>query len=182
MPLHLALQQAAIFTMTEAPQDQTSRPRSAIWAVLGSISRVVMIVPVIATFITALALMYYGALETVEFIVTIFDTSHATAHDQLLFIAIEIVDLFLLATVVQVVALGIYQLYFRPDLQLPKWLKIDSLDDLKSKLVGVTITVMAVFFLGKVIVWEGDISILYLGGGCAAVILALTFFLGRMDH
>jgi uncharacterized membrane protein YqhA len=81
-----------------------------------------------------------------------------------------------------VVSLGLYQLYFRQDLELPKWLKIDDLDDLKSKLVGVSITVMAVFFLGKVITWTGGIDILYLGGGAALVIAALTYFLSKIDH
>lgn len=151
---------------------------------LGVITRSVMIIAVLATFVTAVALLIYGAFETWHFVEQLFfDPEHALTHDQVLLHAIEIIDLFLLATVVQVVALGLYQLYFNQDLHLPAWLKINNLDDLKSKLVGVTITVMSVFFLGRALTWTGEIGIIYLGGAVAAVIAALTFFLSRMgDH
>lgn len=96
--------------------------------------------------------------------------------------AIEIVDLFLLATVVQVVSLGLYQLYFNQDLQLPRWLKIETLDDLKSKLVGVTITALAVYFLGRALTWQSGADIVYLGAAVAVVIAALTWFLSKIDH
>ena len=95
--------------------------------------------------------------------------------------AIEIVDLFLLATVIQVVSLGLYQLYFGGDLSLPHWLKIDSLDDLKSKLVAVVVTMLGVFFLGQVLVWDGEEGIVWLGGGVAVVVAALTWFLAKID-
>jgi uncharacterized membrane protein YqhA len=80
------------------------------------------------------------------------------------------------------VSLGLYQLYFRQDLQLPKWLKIETLDDLKSKLVGVTITVLAVYFLGRAVVWDTGADVLYLGGAVALVIVALTYFLSKIGH
>ncbi len=149
---------------------------------LGSIVIRVMLVPVIATFICSLALMIYGAIETWHFVEALFFSDHQAERDQALLLAIEIVDLFLLATVVHVVSLGLYQLYFNQDLQLPKWLKIDSLDDLKSKLVGVTITILAVFFLGQAVAWTGRPDIIYLGGGVALVIVALTYFLSNMDN
>lgn len=148
---------------------------------LGFITRSVMLIAVIATFITAVALLIYGGFQTWEFVREVFfDPEHALSHDQVLLHSIEIIDLFLLATVVQVVALGLYQLYFNQDLHLPNWLKIEDLDDLKSKLVGVTITVMAVFFLGRALTWTGETSIVFLGGAVAMVIAALTYFLGRM--
>jgi len=148
----------------------------------GGFVRLVMAVPVVAIQIAAVALIVYGAIETWHFVDAIFfDQDHAVSHDQILLLAIEIVDLFLLATVVQVVSLGIYQLYFNQDLQLPAWLKIRTLDDLKSKLVGVVITVMSVYFLGRAVTWtEGD-GIIYLGVAIAAVIAALTYFLSKID-
>jgi uncharacterized membrane protein YqhA len=127
--------------------------------------------------------MVWGFLDTFHFVrELLFRSAEPLTRDEALLHAIEIVDLFLLATVVQVVSLGLYQLYFRQDLQLPKWLKIETLDDLKSKLVGVSITVLAVFFLGKAITWDTGIDILYLGGAAAMVIAALTFFLSKIDH
>ena len=143
--------------------------------------RIAMLVAVIALLIASIALIVYGAFETRHFVAAMFDSNHETTRDGVVLIAIEIVDLFLLATVMEVVSLGLYQLYFRQDLKLPKWLKIETLDDLKSKLVGVTITVLAVYFLGRAVVWEGGPDVLYLGGGVAVVILALTYFLSKID-
>lgn len=166
-----------------APDREVEKAASGIYAVGGVLTRAVIILPVIATTAAALALMVWGFIDTWRFVKELlFPVEHALTRDEALLHAIEIVDLFLLATVVQVVSLGLYQLYFRQDLQLPKWLKIDDLDDLKSKLVGVSITVMAVFFLGKVITWSAGIDILYLGGAAAMVIAALTYFLSKIDH
>lgn len=149
----------------------------------GFVTRAIILLPVIATTGAALALMIWGFLDTWRFVkALLLPGEHMLSRDEALLHAIEIVDLFLLATVVQVVSLGLYQLYFKQDLQLPNWLKITDLDDLKSKLVGVSITVLAVFFLGKAITWSAGVDILYLGGAAAMVIAALTYFLSKIDR
>ncbi|WMT85336.1 YqhA family protein [Pelagibacterium sp. 26DY04] len=149
---------------------------------LGTGVRLVMLVPVVAIQLAAVALIVYGAIETWHFVDALFfNTEHAPSHDGILLLAIEIVDLFLLATVVQVVSLGLYQLYFHQDLKLPPWLKITTLDDLKSKLVGVVITVMSVYFLGRALTWTVGADIAYLGVAVALVIVALTYFLSKID-
>jgi len=158
-----------------------SSKRQGPFVIGGLVVRIAMLVPVIALSIASVALIIYGALETRHLLTALFG-GHPVTRDEAILLAIEIVDLFLLATVVQVVSLGLYQLYFRQDLQLPRWLKIETLDDLKSKLVGVTITVLAVYFLGRAVVWETGIDILYLGGAVAVVIVALTWFLSKIDH
>ena len=149
---------------------------------IGRIIRVVTIIPVVATLLTAVALMLYGAYETWHFIDGLFFAEHKLDREETLLLALEIVDLFLLATVVEVVALGLYQLYFDQDLRLPQWLTIRSLDDLKSKLVGVVVTVLAVYFLGQAVGWANSPNIVYLGGAVAMVIAALTYFLSKIGH
>ena len=79
-------------------------------------------------------------------------------------------------TVLHVIAIGLYQLYIQDRIPLPKWLVVETIDDLKVTLSGVVILVLAVFFLGRAIVGDGSQNILLLGGGIGAVILALTFF------
>lgn len=92
---------------------------------------------------------------------------------------IETVDGFLLATVFLIIAIGLFELFIDPTLDLPEWLNISSLDDLKAKLVGVVIIVLGVIFLGNTARWTGGQEIAYLGAGIASVIFALTFFLKR---
>lgn len=150
--------------------------------ILGRLFSAIILVPVIATMTASLALMVYGALETWEFIDRLFFSAHHRFdHDDALIVAIELVDLFLLSTVVQVMSLGLYQLYFDQNLQVPTWLRIRTLDDSKSKLVGVAITVLAVYFLGRAIAYDGSIEILYLGAAATGMILALTYFLSKID-
>ena len=54
-----------------------------------------------------------------------------------------------------------------------------SLDDLKGKLIGVIVVVMAVVFLGHGVTWHGETEIVYLGGAIGIVIAGLTYFTGQ---
>ena len=64
---------------------------------------------------------------------------------------------------------------------LPDWLVFDSLDDLKSQLIGVVVVVLGVFFLGRALHGDDALNLLYLGGGIAAVTASLSLFL-RAKH
>lgn len=158
------------------------RLRRGVYHAGGIVTRATMGAAVIATLAASVALVVYGFIDTWQYGRELITEGDEIVRDEAMLHAIEIVDLFLLATVVQVVSLGLYQLYFNQNLALPKWLKIETLDDLKSKLVGVTITVLAVFFLGRAITWDGDEGIVWLGVAVAAVITALTWFLSKIHH
>ena len=90
--------------------------------------------------------------------------------------AIELVDIFLLATVFYIVALGLYELFIDDTLKVPHWLEIHDLDDLKSRLLGVVVTVLGVLFLGQVVTWDGQRDLMGYGFSIAAVIAAITFY------
>ena len=66
---------------------------------------------------------------------------------------IEIFDLFLLGTVMLIMALSLYELFIDTDLKLPSRLQIHTFEDLKINLVTVVIAVMAVTFLGQIVSW-----------------------------
>jgi uncharacterized membrane protein YqhA len=89
---------------------------------------------------------------------------------------IEMIDLFLLGTVLYITSLGLYTLFI-DNLPLPPWLNIHSLDDLKEKLVGVIVVLLAVTFLGNVVTWDGSTSIWTLGISVGVVLFALGLFL-----
>jgi uncharacterized membrane protein YqhA len=140
-------------------------------------SRYMVIIAVLGSLAAAAALFIYGAAETVSVIshtIAKMDISSKGAK-QLALSFIEIVDLFLLGTVLLMIALGLYELFIDNKLKLPEWLQIRTFDDLKNKLVGVVLVVLAVLFLGHVVAWDGSRDLL--GLGIAAVIAALTFFL-----
>jgi uncharacterized membrane protein YqhA len=142
-------------------------------------SRYLVIIAVLGSLAAAAALFVYGAAETFSVIsrtIGKMDISSKGAK-QLALSFIEIVDLFLLGTVLLMIALGLYELFIDNKLKLPEWLQIRTFDDLKNKLVGVVLVVLAVLFLGHVVAWDGSRDLLGFGLAIAAVIAALTFFL-----
>jgi uncharacterized membrane protein YqhA len=90
---------------------------------------------------------------------------------------IQITDIILLGTVLFIVSLGLYQLFIDHEVQLPRWLIVDDLNDLKRLLIGVTVVLLGVTFLGDVVEWDGESDILHLGGAVALVIAALALIL-----
>lgn len=148
-----------------------------------SLSRYIIIIPVLSSLIGATILMLYGAVQTVlegihilELILAGSDKGIKEASIAL----IELVDVFLIATVLYIIAVGLYELFIG-ELQLPQWLVITNLDDLKIKLIGVVVTVLAVLFLGQVVSWNGSTELLALGGAIALVITSLTWFLSQQS-
>jgi uncharacterized membrane protein YqhA len=142
-------------------------------------SRFLVLAAVVGALAAALALFAYGMAETVVVVIdTIAKAEVSSKGAKTLALAfIEIVDLFLLGTVLLMIALGLYELFINSDLDLPQWLQIRTFDDLKLKLVGVVIVVLAVLFLGQVVAWDGERDLLRFGAGIALVIGALTYFL-----
>ena len=143
--------------------------------------RYIIIVAVLATLIAATALILFGTVETYVVIRDVFSKGEFTSKvaQTLLLSFIEITDIFLLATVLYIVALGLYELFIDHQVPVPNWLEIRTLDDLKDKLIGVVIVVIGVGFLGQFTTWNGETNLLVSGGGAALVIAALTFFLGQ---
>jgi uncharacterized membrane protein YqhA len=91
---------------------------------------------------------------------------------------IEIIDLFLVATVAYITAVGLYQLFISStQIELPIRLKINSLKDLEDKIIGVVVAALAVAFLGQAAGSDEPAALLNYGGGIALVIAALAFFI-----
>ena len=57
------------------------------------------------------------------------------------------VDAILLGTVLLVIGYGLYELFIDEDLEVPLWLQVQDLDDLKSKLIGVVVAIISVIFV-----------------------------------
>ena len=141
-------------------------------------SRYLMLIAVFGSFAASVTLLIYGALET---LITIGHTATVPVSrensKQLILSCIEVVDLFLLATVFYITALGLYELFIDERIKVPYWLEIHTIDDLKTKLTSVIVVVLSVLFLSEVVRWNGGTNILPLGAGIASIIAALTYFL-----
>ncbi len=144
-------------------------------------SRFMILIPIAGSFVTAFILLVYGAADTIQLIskvITLGEVGTKGAKT-LTLAAIEVVDLYLLGAALYLIALGLYELFIDDTLPLPHWLEIHDFDDLKAKLVGVIILVLAVIFLGQAINWDGKQDLLGFGAAIALVIGALSYYLSQ---
>jgi uncharacterized membrane protein YqhA len=89
---------------------------------------------------------------------------------------IETIDLYLIATVAYITAMGLYKLFIsKENFEMPIRVKIPDLKALKDKIIGVVIAALGVTFLGKVAQGEASSEVMYEGIGIAVIIVALSF-------
>ncbi len=152
-----------------------------------SLSRVVVIVPVVVLLLSAIASFAYGTDVFVRSVAHVVDDPELTSHN--LGFLLLLTDLFLIGATLMIAAFGFYDLFIGtigasgPGARLPGWLRMHDLNDLKARVISMIILVAAVSFVDDVVESKGGLNTLYLGVGVAVVIAALTAFLhfGRMD-
>ncbi|MBP1627624.1 MAG: putative rane protein YqhA [Holophagaceae bacterium] len=88
---------------------------------------------------------------------------------------IELMDKFLIATGLYIFAVGLYDL-FLGELDLPKWMDVHSLHDIKSRITSILVLFMAIVFVEHLAEWEKPMETLALGAAISVVTLALLVF------
>lgn len=143
-----------------------------------SATRYLAIVPIVGLAIAAATMFGFGGLGLISFILrSITELSGGHATEVLpIFELLEYVHQFLIGTVLYITAMGLYQLFIQ-DVPLPIWMKTESSEDLENNLVGVTVVVLAIEFLGAVFSGRQD-NLLEYGAGIALPIAALALFIG----
>jgi uncharacterized membrane protein YqhA len=145
-------------------------------------SRILILIAVICSLMISLKLLLYGATQTFVTVSHALTLGHSSKEAKTVILAfIEIIDLFLLATVFYITALGLYALFIDDRLKVPAWLEIHTLDDLKGKLASVVVVILSVIFLGQAVKWEGGTDILPFGLSVALVSGVLTYFLSHQS-
>lgn len=138
-----------------------------------------MLVGVVSVFAAATALLGYSAVQTYVLIERLLESGGVNMpKEEVILASIKLVDVVLLATVLHIVSIGLYGLFIDDRLPVPGWLRIGNIDSLKQKLSGVVVTVLGVVFLEQAISWNGERELLPFGLAVAAVIVALSYFLG----
>lgn len=151
------------------------KPRKSL--LVGPGSKFVILLAVIGSATLAITLFIYG------FLITIFSITHSVSHfsgelqamKEVMAYSIEIIDLFLVATVFYIIALGFFELFIAKA-PLPGWLKICNLDDLKEKLLGLVVIALSVLFLGEALTWTGSADIMAYGLASSAVVISISLY------
>ena len=139
-------------------------------------SRYVVFIAVVGLLLASIAVYMYSGILTVNVIVESFQ--HGFNSEQARTFSselIEVIDLFLLGTVLFMTSVGLYELFVDPKIPIPEWLSVANLDQLKFNLVAVIIVMLMVLFLGGAAGatdFENGLELLYYGGSIALVILA----------
>ncbi|TXT25731.1 MAG: hypothetical protein FD134_899 [Gallionellaceae bacterium] len=160
-------------------------------------SRFVIMAAVIGSLFAGFAIFY---IATVDVVYLVQHTLHyadpaltgdarKALHDSTVTHIVEVVDGYLLATVMLIFSLGLYELFISDIDQAhgsrasSKILVISNLDDLKSRLAKVIIMIMIVTLFEEALNMKmtSPIDLLYLGGSIALVALAL-YLTHSSDH
>ena len=138
------------------------------------LSRYVVILPSLGSLIGGVILIVIGLWEMAAAAVKLVQPGVALKESTVSVLAA--VDTLLLATVLLVIGYGLYELFVDDSVELPAWLQIHSLDDLKGKLIGVVVAVIAVVFLGELVKAADPEATMMFGLGAGALVLALAAF------
>ena len=137
-------------------------------------TRFAVVVPAIASIIGALLLMGQGSVEMVKVVIDAL-TDGASLKETIVDV-LTAVDAILLGTVLLVIGYGLYELFIDADIEVPLWLRVRDLDDLKSKLIGVVVAIVAVVFVGVFVDSNRADEVISYGVGAGALVVGLAVF------
>lgn len=158
-------------------------------------SRFVVIVAVIASLATAFAMFYMASVDAFFLVSHLGDYMSADLvgearkdfRAETVTHVVEIIDGYLLATVLLIFSLGLYELFISKieqaeSSETPSVLAIHSLDDLKTRLGRVIIMILIVNFFEHAITMDfhGPLDLLALAGGIA--LIGLTLYLTHVEE
>jgi len=138
------------------------------------LTRYAVIVPSIAAILGALLLMAQGSIEIILVIIDAV-LKDAYLKDTIVDV-LTAVDAILLGTVLLVIGYGLYELFVDTRLEVPAWLQVRDLDDLKSKLIGVVVAIIAVVFVGVFVDANRASDVVSYGLGAGALVAGLALF------
>ena len=146
------------------------------------LTRYAVFVPAVASIIGALLLMAQGSISI---LMIVWDAvlNDAYLKDTIVEV-LTAVDAILLGTVLLVIGYGLYELFVDTRLEVPEWLEVRDLDDLKSKLIGVVVAIIAVVFVGVFVDVNRAADVVAYGVGAGALVagLALIALATRKDE
>lgn len=152
-------------------------------------SRFVILAAVTGSLLAGFAIFYMATVDVIQLVSHVIhygdpdmtEEARKALHDSSVTHIVEVVDGYLLATVMLIFSLGLYELFISDIDQAhgskasSKILVISSLDDLKSRLAKVVIMIMIVTLFEQALNMhmQSPLDLLYLGGSIALIALAL---------
>lgn len=143
-------------------------------------SRFLLVLPVVGSLLLMAMIVVMGLGVILTQLWNLLQTGDFSpkAAKQLNITVIQTIDMFLVAAISYIMAVGIYKLFVsHEDEPIFKGIKIQKLADLDNKIVGVVVVALGVGFLGAASEFVDAQAVLQGGIGVGAVIVALCVFL-----
>ena len=136
-------------------------------------SRYLALIGVVGLLAGSLLSFFYGIYKTIE---AIKDTVlNYASNDYKLIVLFDCLDSFLVAIALLVISISVYELFIG-NLDVPDWMLVQNLSELKAKFGFVIVPVIAVKFLQKLLSSESALDTLYFGIAVSLVSFSLTIF------
>ncbi|MBA3024646.1 MAG: YqhA family protein [Gammaproteobacteria bacterium] len=161
-------------------------------------SRFVVLTAVIGSLLAGFAIFYMATVDVIYLFQhalhyadsSLSEEARKALHDSTVSHIVEVVDGYLLATVMLIFSLGLYELFISDIDQAhgskaaSKIMVINSLDDLKSKLAKVILMILIVTLFEEAITMHiaTPLDLVYLGASIALVALALYWTHASESH
>ena len=115
----------------------------------------------------------WSVARTVLFVSDLFEGKWRT--DEQVIALLKTIDIYLLALIQFIMVIGLYELFIG-ELDVPDWLKIDSIDDLKKSIIDILVIFVAVKGIEGLLKQKDPLDALTFVGASASLILVLTLF------
>ncbi|MEY2722125.1 MAG: hypothetical protein RIS57_32 [Actinomycetota bacterium] len=138
------------------------------------LTRYAVFVPALASIFGAILLMAQGSIAIVMVVIDAVTTD--LSLKETIVEVLTAVDAILLGTVLLVIGYGLYELFIDAEIEVPQWLRVRDLDDLKSKLIGVVVAILAVVFVGVFVDSNRSDDVISYGVGAGALVVGLAIF------
>ena len=93
---------------------------------------------------------------------------------------IALMDVNLIAIVLYLFSVGIYEL-FLGELKIPAWLKVKTIEELKSKLASIIVLILVITFAKNLVEWKEPLHTLYFAISVSLVSGVLIFYSKAKD-
>ena len=140
--------------------------------------RFLAIIAVVGLLVTTVAAFLWSLAKSVKFIADLVDGGWSNGgwrDDAKIVDLLGVVDSYLLAVVLLIVVIGLFELFIG-ELDVPQWLRVDSLDDLKKSIVDILIVFLGVKGVETLVGAKDAMDALAFAGAVAILIVALSFF------
>jgi uncharacterized membrane protein YqhA len=135
----------------------------------------VVIVPIVTLFISAVLFGLYGTYLAIATLVEAVSKPEYFEVTKFVPKFFSVIDVYLLSMVFYIFALGLYEL-FVGKLDVPEWLKIETVEQLKATLASVVILFVAISFVKVLVDWKNPVDTLLFAASTGIFIVSLVIY------